>query len=170
MADKTLQEIVSNVQTQARFFRAVLDLADRIDDVAKLEQLRGEADASLTAKRQEVDAAQADLSRIMGQIKAGNVAAAKAAERVKALESAAADAGKAVLDEANAQAAGIVQAARDAAAAIASKSKAAEADLQALLGQVDEAGKTLAATQSQHDDLLAKIADAKDRIAKMMGA
>ena len=171
MSDKSLADIVTQVQSQARYFRAVLDLADAVDGVVKLDQLRAEADARLSAKGEEEARAAARLDNIMAQIEGANskVAQAKAeADSIVAnamrqagqIASDAQDSARKILEVAKIDADGIGRDARQAAKDARDGLASLKADSEKAAADLDAMRADLAATSKQLADVKAAIAAA----------
>ena len=171
MSDKSLADIVTQVQSQARYFRAVLDLADAVDGVTKLDQLRAEADARLAAKGEEEARAAARLDNIMAQIEGANskVAQAKAeADSIVAnamrqagqIASDAQDSARKILEVAKIDADGIGRDARQAAKDARDGLASLKADSEKAAADLDAMRAELATTSKQLADVKAAIAAA----------
>lgn len=172
MSEKSLADIVNQVQSQARYFQAVIDLAGAVDDVRKLDQLRSEADARLAAKADEEAAAAARLDNLMAQIDAatGKVAAANGdADRILAaamrqagqMKRDAEDAQRKIIETARVEADGIGRDARQEA-------KNARDALAGLKAETDEAAAALEATKAEYAAVSKQLSDAKAAIAALL--
>ena len=166
----SLADALVAIKVHARQMEAYQVISDAIADVGKIDQLRDEAEAALAAKKDEIGSAQGTLAQVLGQIQAANTEVVKAAQRAQDAEASANGEANKIISDARDAADAIIQAANADAAKIAASTKDAESYLSGILAKIEAAGKELAETSLAHSDLLQKIADAKDVIAKMMGA
>jgi len=172
MSEKSLADIVNQVQSQARYFQAVLDLAAAVDDVNKIDQLRSEADARLAAKADEEAKVAARLDNLMAQVDAasGKVALASGdADRI--LEAAMRQAGQMKRDAEDVQRK-IIDAARVEADGIGRdarlEAKNARDALAGLKAETDEATAMLDATKAELATVSKQLSDAKAAIAALL--
>lgn len=150
------------IRAFAAKFKAIVSLADYLEEVGKLEQVEKEARAG--AEKAKADETKARDS--FGQVKAQLDAEVS---KIKEVEQRAAD----LIAGANAEASAIVAEAKKAAGDTVAKAKAtAEGytkQVDAANQELRKAQESIAAANKELQAIEAKIADAKATVAKMMG-
>lgn len=168
-----LRTIVENVQRHAKQWQSVIDLANAVDKVNKLDQLCKEADARLKAKRDEeaaqakrLDAVNVDLAKATDALAQARADAADVADLAKRD---AADKAKAAQDEADR----IIRDAKAAAEHIAKDSEAAQIAAQkqidAANAQLASVNDAIAQAEREHESVLAATEKARAAIKAFVG-
>lgn len=168
----SLDEAVRAIQVHARQIEAVQTVAAAIDDVAKLDALRFEAEArakDATDRATEAQSAALVAGKMLDEVNAAVVAASG---RADALMDEARQAANGVTARARADADKIIADAKAAAASIANESAIAREALASLKAAGEKAQAAFEAMKSDQiaelESITAKIAAAREVIAKMM--
>jgi hypothetical protein len=159
-----LKEALENFKAQAGTFRSFFELADRLDGIADVERAAQEAETTMQAKRNEVDAL--ERQRIAAVADAEQLAVSSKEEAEKIVADAKAEAAQIIAGAAigaKIDADKIIEAANEQQAAAKAFADAAAKRAKAANAKADAADAELA-------ELEAKIASAKEQIAKLLGS
>lgn len=158
-----LQEAVNHIRTHAHGMRAVLVLADEIDSVAKLEQVRREVEASLPELRKQAEDLRAAAEKARKDVAKAREDAKKPLAEIAAAEKAAQASADTLVADAQQRAATIIAQAEQRAVQM-------EADANAELGGVRDkiaaAKKDIKAMDGTIEARKAALADIEDRADK----
>jgi chromosome segregation ATPase len=169
----SLTEAAAHVRTHAQFYRAVLTIADRLDDVDKVNAQLAETEKTLAAKRGELDGvntqiddAHAKLEDANGSIDDARTTATEIIAKAKSDAQKLIDKGK---GDAQAEADATAATAARSLADVQAKIEAARADLDTVNGQVSDKRKVLADLEAAATDAESRAQKARDFIASLKG-
>lgn len=173
MADPKLIDAVNSVQSVARTFRAVIALADAVDDVTKLDQLSTEAQQRLEAKKAEEATLTASLGDLVGRIDEAQLAVAQQKDLARKVKDDAEATAREAKRAAASEAAEIVRLATVQAdtlrGGLDAEAQTLREQIRTLAEEKVAADNAVAEAKGTLAALEAQIAEARATIAKLLG-